>query len=121
MSDKSDSNVKVVKVSPYPISVTFGTPPTTFRGKILKLTLKGFLAEVENPQLTVHEKTEANFTLPVLGEDLKEPVLVVKTYDRMTGKTAGGVLVNRLLEFHFIHLAKEKDIRDFLKQIGQLK
>jgi hypothetical protein len=113
---KPKETVKTVKVSPYPISVTFGVPPAIHRGKIRKLTLKGFLAECENKYLTVSEKVEAQFTLPVIGMDFKEQVVVMKTYDT---KTEHGV--ERLIEFHFTMLKDSKLIKDFLKQIGQAK
>ncbi len=117
MSKNSDARVVKVKVTPYPISVTFGVPPSISRGKILKLTPKGFLAECDNKFLTVQEKTEAQFTLPVIGMDFKEQVVVMKTYDK---KTEQGPTV-RLIEFHFTMLKDSKSIKQFLKQSGQEK
>lgn len=112
----SEKSAKVVKVSPYPISVVFGAPPAISRGKILKLTPKGFLAECDNKFLTVSEKIEAQFTLPVIGEDFKLLVVVIKTYDK---KTEQGLV--RLMEFHFVTPPDTKAIRSFLKQSGQDK
>lgn len=112
----SNDGARVVKINPYPISVTFGTPPAISRGKIMKLSLKGFLAECDNKFLTVQEKTEAQFTLPVIGMDFKEPVVVMKTYDK---KAETGTI--RWIEFHFTMLKDSKSIREFLNKIGQNK
>lgn len=120
MSEQNAKTVKV-KVSPYPISVVFGVPPNISRGKIVKITMKGFLAEVENPHMMVREKFEALFTLPVLGVDYQESVVVIKTYDRLASKTEAGAVVHRLIEFHFLNLKNFGDLEAFLKQIGQQK
>ena len=116
----NEAKVVKVKVSPYPISVTFGVAPALVRGKIMKLSKRGFLAEVESRHMIVHEKHEAQFTLPVYGTDFKEPVIVVKTYDRMTD-TAPGAKPMRLIEFHFIRPVNTETIEKFLREIGQTK
>lgn len=122
MSENSARVIKV-KVSPYPISFTIGQAPNVVRGKILKLTKKGFLGEVEDPHMTVREKFIVQFTLPVIGFECTEPVVVVKSYDKLASKTETGSVVQRLLEFHFLNLKLKnlEEIEKFLRQIGQIK
>lgn len=117
----SSDSVKIVKVkvSPYPISVTFGTPPNVIRGRIVKLSLKGFLAEVDDSHITVQERLTAQFTLPVFGSSYSEAVVVVKAYNKLTAKTEKGAAVQRLIEFHFLGLKNVAEIEKFLRQIGQ--
>lgn len=121
------AKVHKVKVSPYPFAVTItgnligGIPMV--KGNVVKLTLRGFLAEIPGNPLAVQEKYEAQFALPVMGDNVKEPVVVIKIYDKFQGKTDQKVEVYRLVEFHFkaLNLNEKTSIEKFLRQIGQLK
>ncbi len=123
----SEAPVRVVKVkvSPYPISATITGnmgSQATIRGSIVKLSVTGFLIEVPYAFVT-NEKYEVVFTLPVVGIDFKEPVVVIKSYDRIKSKTEDKTEIHRLFEFHFrsLKVGPKEDIENFLRQIGQLK
>lgn len=118
----SEESVKKIKVSPYPIRVQFLLGPTPIVGQIVKLTMIGFLAEVSYPFVVGH-KVDCQFTLPVLGEEFKETMVVIKSYDQYKGKNEAGAEIKRLSEFHFKSLnSKGKEILEgFLRRIGQLK
>jgi hypothetical protein len=123
----SDAPVRInkIKISPYPISaVVTGNlgSQAMIRGSIVKLTLTGMLIEVAYAFVT-NEKCEVQFTLPVVGIDFKEPMVVIKTYDMIKSKTEEKTEIKRLFEFHFrnLKLGPKEDIENFLRQIGQLK
>ena len=117
MSDAPSKVVKV-KVSPYPISATITGNLGSLamvRGSIVKLSLNGFLIEVPYAFVT-NEKYEVVFTLPVVGVDFKEPVVVIKSYDRVKSKTEEKTEIHRLFEFHFRNLkvGPKEEIEKFL-------
>lgn len=115
-------NVKIKKVSPYPIQAkvfeTETTPPHT--GYILRLTTAGFLIQFNSDFFKVGENHICQFEIPVLHKLVRENVKVIKTYDRFE-ITENGKVKNYLVEFHFLNLKidSKSDIVKFVSSIGQ--
>jgi hypothetical protein len=82
-----DSNVRIKKVSAYPIPITMKSATETLAGKIVKITDVGFLAEFHAPTLKPGEKFECAFELPVLHAAISEPVVLVKLYTQWAAGT----------------------------------
>lgn len=51
-------------------------------GQILKLTLVGFMAELQTPFLQAGDKIEVTFELPVTKKLVKEQCVVIKLYNQ---------------------------------------
>ncbi len=117
-----DQKVAVVKVKAYPIEVQFqALPQAPFQGEILKLTLRGFIADLKKMVVVVGKVYDVTFTLPTKRLPLQMKVKVIKTYDQLRGEKSGP-LVDHLGEFHFLKPGELelKEIKEFLVKIKQV-
>lgn len=116
---KVTQQVKVVKVSPYPIpcSLKKGDSPELIKGEIARLELIGFVLKTTSKYFKTGDRYTCEFVIPVIHQKIVEEVRVIKTYEAATGTADRPVMV----EFHFSNkLPKEEDsIRKFLARIGQ--
>ena len=131
MSDAGDK-VVVKKVQPYPILAKFDDQNgKVFAGNIVKLTLVGFLVELNEVVINVQQKFSVSFEFPVLEKAIETSVHVVKTYDQFRDPTVPPVnpdgtpapesVAVRLAELHFLQAeSHDRDkIKQFLVAIGQ--
>lgn len=130
MAEKS--KVVVKKVKPYPIVAKFEKEAKVFYGNIVKLTLTGFLIELNDHFVSVAELYACSFHFPVIEAGVCEPVKVVKTYDQFRPPTHPAVAVDgqsssdsvavRVAELHFekLQLESRDKIKKFLIAIGQI-
>ena len=117
-SGNDGSEVRVKKVSAYPIPVQLGAQP----GQIVKLAPTGFLVETSLP-LVVSQQYQSQFSLPVLHSQIQFTGVVVKTYHRFGGALGETKNNTKLAEITFKKLSPgaAEAIGDFLKKIGQAK
>ena len=111
------------KIAPYPIETSFKGKDDTLPGRILKLTSRGLLAEVDNYKFTSREAFRVEFIIPVFRIRFEQDVHAVKVYDRVQkvpgqDRPTGAA---QIFEFHFTNLGinHKKAIEDFLIKIGQ--
>lgn len=119
----SKQDVKVKKVSPYPIEAELVGTTENRKGLIVKLTPNGFLIEVDSVSVRLGLEFKVKFTIPLTDRHIEELVKVVKVYDRQRPPVEGEAKpqVYRLAEMHFlaISLAERKWIREFMIAISQ--
>lgn len=112
------SEAVVKKIRPYPIALQIVAPSGPIQGEILRLTLKGFIADINSRFLKVGEVCQVSFELPVSRYPVAQGVVVMKTFDR---RNLMAQKIDRLAEFHFGQLNEEqkKNISLFLAAIHQ--
>lgn len=115
-NDSNSSDVRIKKVSPYPIDVDLGGSS----GKILKLAATGFLVETVLP-LKVNTVYTSLFNLPVVNWQISFSGVVVKTYDRFRGQLGESSSNLKLAEINFKSISPDglEKINQFLRKIGQ--
>ncbi len=113
----SDQQVKRIK--PYPIVIQLTGSAGVVSGKILKVVLMGFIADLGQSVLTVMDTYDVIFELPVLHHTIHTQAKVVKTYDRINPENHH---IDRLAEFHFLHLGDpdRNAIYGFTRTIRQI-
>ena len=109
--------IKKIKVKPYPIRAAILGGPKPVEVEILKLVRAGFLANVKE-MFHVGHHFETVFQLPVSHYEIRGPVRVRKTYDRLVPGTATR---ERIVEFSFEARTDEQTqhISQFLRTIRQ--
>jgi len=138
MSNRDDVIVKKVKPFPIPGQIK-SLSGATFPIHVVKLTTRGFLAEIAPSPIQPGERFEVNFEFPVLHRQLAEMVVVVKLYQSwgashpttlpaapkdqqgapsQPAASTSGVGIIQLVEMHFMSLSPEgrKNIDTYLAQ-----
>jgi len=113
-----DEQIRRIKVKPYPIDVTVQVASGLKPVAIVKLTLKGFIADVKAALFIVGEDGALHGALPAELGALHGTVRVIKTYDQIRPSDRQR---QRLVEFHFVKPQSEMldHIHYFLQQIRQ--
>lgn len=113
-----DEQIRRIRVKPYPIDVTVQVASGVKPVSILKLTLKGFIADVKAALFIIGEDGVLQGALPADLGPLHGTVRVIKTYDQIK---AADQSRQRLVEFHFIKAHEEMldHIHLFLQKIRQ--
>lgn len=134
MADQSKKDdVVVKKVNAYPIAFRLKTAERTVAGQIVKLTLQGFLAEIEAKDLKPGEHFDVSFEIPVFHSFVSERGIMVKLYNRWAGDPvraasaveqsaqSTGPHVIRLIEVHFESLSPKshESISTFLRALNK--
>lgn len=118
----AQSPVKIKKVSPYPITVTVQISGRPLIMQILKLTTKGFIADLAKNVVKVGDEGTMALELPVMKDAIAGTIKVMRTYDKFQpGEDPKGFGVARLAELHFLTFtagSKETILR-FINAIGQ--
>jgi len=124
-SGKSNSEVQVKRVAPYPISVQInkGEGQPFMHGQIVKMTEIGFLMQTDLTHFyKVSEIYNFYFQFPVINKEIRTPGVVVKTYDAMEiiGKSQTKM---RTIEIHFKALSDSDRVHlnTYLVKSGQRK
>ena len=117
-ADSTAKKQPVKKVRPYPLEATLKIEGGFKPGDVLVFSTTGVIARVAGLLLKVGQHVEFSAELPVMHRWVRNPVVVVKTFDR--ANPAGGP-PERLAELHFEHLDPEhaKAIERFTRAIGQ--
>lgn len=137
MSNRDDVIVKKVKPFPIPGQIK-SAAGATFPIHVVKLTTRGFLAEIPPSPVQPGEKFEVSFEFPVLHRQLNELVVVVKLYQSwgsshpttlnvtpkdqgsspQAGAASPGAGIIQLIEMHFMSLSPDgrKNIDTYLAQ-----
>lgn len=123
-NEKDGSNVRVVKVQPYPIPCNLAKPNTTVirSCKIVRLEEYGFMFKAAGYYFRLLEEYNAEFEIPGLKLKISEPIRIIKTYETAEAySTQGGVERVVTVEAHFKKKKGDfqKHIKSFLLKIGQ--
>ena len=100
--------------SVYPFAAQVGSQA----GRIQKLNLRGFMCETQKP-LNVGDEFQVNFSLPIMGNRVMAPCIVVKTYDYiLSDKKINQGKTSLLSEIHFKSITSDvqKVLSEFLKR-----
>ena len=119
----SDGRASVKRVNPYPFEVSLQVAGHPMVVQIVKVTLKGFLAEMGKNVVKVGNEGQAQFALPVLRNIVAASIKVMRTYDqfRQLKDQPKKHEVIRVAEFHFLSLTDQSRsaIAQFIGAIGQ--
>jgi hypothetical protein len=140
--------IKVKKVSAYPIPAKIKLASGEMPAAILKIAQQGFICEINDNKLQPGERFECTFELPVIHHLVTDLIVAVKIYNQWSGggTPAGGAAphapasgsssgaasspsnsqpgtIQHLAEFHFVQPSPTtKDaIGKFLKLLGGKK
>jgi hypothetical protein len=115
----NSSDVVVKKVPAYPIAAQLKMNTAVGKAGLVKLTQLGFLAEVDITNLIPGDKCDIEFTIPVLGHHIAEPIVVIKQYTRMNDSKT----MAHLIEAHFTNLSStsKAKIKDFMRATGAIE
>lgn len=111
------AQVKVKKVSAYPIDADLVGKAESQKGRIVKLTNIGLLIETQKA-LQLGEHLSIRFVLPVHEKNIDGEVVVIKTYIRHGGE-GGQSGSHHLNELHFRAMSdgQKLDVHRFLASI----
>ena len=114
MSAKSPD---VKKVKAYPISAVLKGKTTQMSASIMKLAEVGFLAELSSGVVTVGDKFDFTFELPVMHKVITGEGVVVKVYNQFSGGT--GSLVTAEIHYRTLSTKHREQISVFMRAATQ--